>query len=376
MSRKFLAPILVLAALVFAACERNANQTAGNAAAGNSSSSNAAAAALPGGISGGNSAQAASDLFSSFPESQAVIFMNGDRIQQAIRAVAPQKYDQMFNDAQREMGFDIRRVRTVGLGIRVREPISPNTPPDFIVILKGDVTAEMIATEMAKNARGGRRQETYNGKTIEILTMRAAPSTTGNSSYTPPPSSDPFPEAAIASISADTVAIGVPNYVKSAIDAAGGSAPRLRQDLVDAVSRNSDALMSIAGNIPPSLSDMIRSQGVLRSNPEAERLVLAMRGVQAFVNMTGSDFVIQLNGTMDTADNATYLSGLVARMKSELETQINSAPPSSNPNAEADKQAALSILRSITNTASGNEVRLSVTVPQSLVQQMVQREMR
>ena len=368
MKRKILAPILVLAVLAMAACERNANQPAGNLAAGGNTNAAAGASGAAGGP------VAAGDILTSFPDSQAIMFANGERIVEAIRRVVPpERYDQMFAEAQREMGFDPRLIRIGAVGFRVREPITSASQPEFLVVIKGNITPDLVITQMAKEARGGRRQEPYNGRNIEILTMRAPYTPPPGSTYTPPP--DPFNEMAVVGLSGDTVAFGVLGYVRSAIDAADGRSGRLRQDLISVVTSNSDSLVSMAGDVPSTFADFLRAQGMMR-DPEANRILSSLRQIQAFVTMSGSDFGIQLNAKMDSADSANYLNGLIARMKMEFQTQLQSAPPPPNPNQAEDMRAALTLLNSITNTANGDTVSIGVTIPQSFIQSQVQRQMR
>lgn len=369
MNRKTFVPILSLALLFATACQRTANDNA-------ASNANVSANANVSQASGGAGAQnAASDIFSTFPDSQAVIFANGSRIVEAMQRVMPaEQFNQMFQEAQRETGFDIRSIRHAAMGIRLNEPITPSTQPDILVVLKGNFPADQLISQMRSKAAGGTRQETYNGRTIEIMTQRAPYQPTQGGAY-PPPSTDPLNEMAVLSLNPETLILGTPSYVRLAIDANAGTTGRLRQDLLDVVTRNSDSLLTMVGNAPPSLTAFMRQQGMMQ-NPEFDRIFSALRQTQIIVNMTGSDFVLQVNAKMDNQDSANYLNGLVARTKMEFETRFQSMPPPPNPQEAQNIQSLRTFLNSIQSTVNGDEVRISVNVPISSVQSLVQSQMR
>jgi hypothetical protein len=376
MNRKILAALLALATLFALACQNAGNNPAGaNGVAANGAAANGAANAGPGaggtttGSIGGSGA--VRDVIAAFPDSKAVGFAYVNRIlTQALPAggMPQSELDRMYADAQRE-GFDPRSIDLVVAAIRYTEPVSPNTIPEFLIVAKGSFNAtdviEKIKAKATKDAPG--RQETYKGKTLEIF------STTHPGATRP----EPIPEVAITSFDNGTVVGGVPAYVRSAIDAAEGG-PRVRQDIIDLATANSDSLISFAGDVPPSLIELLRSAGGMRSNPDAERAFRAIRQLQLSIGMNATDYTLNTKARTDTPENATWMSSTgttqLAQLKQLLQTQISQAPPSAPPSQVEQMQLVLNILNSLNVSSSGNEVSVNLSVPISTVRSLVQKE--
>ncbi|HEX7175829.1 MAG TPA: hypothetical protein VF240_11270 [Pyrinomonadaceae bacterium] len=343
------------------------------------------------------SAQGARDLLTNFPDSQFVMYVNSQRIfNEALPRVVPQaKLDKMFADALREAKFDMRSIHFVAVGARFKEPMSLKTPPEFIFMLKGDFNADGLLSmaRLALNESG--TSENYKGRTLTIFKMKkvlpppppaggtgsgtGSGAGSGAGSSTAPQASDlPFSELAAVSFDPNTLVVGIPAYVRAAVDAAGGDQQgRIRADLLDLVTRNPDNLLSFAGDIPSSLSDMMKSVGAPQ-NEEINRVVASLRQVQMAVQMTAEDFGVQSIVKTDTAENANGLNGLIsmglsfARMG--IEGQLQKVPASKPQEREA-MQAALDAITSVRNAATDNEVQVNISVPQAKIATFVEREM-
>ena len=333
------------------------------------------------------SAQGAREHLTNFPDSQVVMYVNSQRIfNEALPRVIPQaELDKMFADALREAKFDMRSIHFVAVGARFQEPVSLKTPPDFIVMVKGDFNADGLLSmaRMALNEDGA--GEDYKGRTLTIFKLKKkaqpAPASAGGAGSAPAPalsSGMPFSELAAVSFDANTLVVGVPAYVRAAVDAAAGDQQgRLRADLHDLVTRNPDNLLSFAGDIPASLTDMMKSVGAPQ-NEEINRVVASLRQVQLAVQMTAEDFGLESIVRTDTAESANGLNGLVsmglsfARMGIEEKLQ---KVPASRPREREAMQAVLDAITSVRNTASDNEVQLNFSVPQAKIATFVQQEM-
>ena len=332
------------------------------------------------------SAQGARDLLTNFPDSQVVMYVNSQRIfNEALPRVVPQaELDKMFADALKETKFDMRSIHFVAVGARFKEPMSLKTPPDFIVMVKGDFNADglMSMARIAFNEDGA--SEDYKGRTLTIFKMKKkaqpppAPADGAGSGPAKPPSDFPFSELGAVSFDANTLVFGVPAYVRAAVDAAAGDQQgRIRADLLDLVTRNPDNLLSFAGDIPASLTDMLKSVGAPQ-NEEINRVVASLRQVQLAVQMTAEDFGVQSIVRTDTAESANGLNGLVsmglsfARMG--IEGQLQKVPAGKPQEREA-MQAVLDAIGSVRNTATDNEVQVGLSVPQAKIATFVQQEM-
>ena len=373
MNRKILGALLALAALFALAC-----RDAGNSAAGvNGAANGAANVAAPGGATGagggtttgatGGGTAAARDVIATLPDSKAVGFAYVGRIlTNALPAAGAPEADlrRMYEDAQRDAGFDPRSIDVVVAAIRYTEPITPNTYPEFLVVAKGSFNAADLIARMRAKEKNPSREENYKGRTLNIVS-------TSNPAI---PSSRPlpYPEIAVTTFDTGTIVGGVPAYVRAAIDAADGGA-RVRPDLIDLAAGNSDALVSFAGDVPPSLVDLLRSAGGVGTNPDAERAFRAIRQLQFSLGMTSTDYTLNTRARTDTPENANWMSSTgttqLGQLKQMLQAQLNQSPP----NQVEQMQLMLNILSSVNITSSGSEVRVDMSVPINTIRTLVQK---
>ena len=371
MNRKTLAALLVVASLFAAACQQGANQTAANGAANGSVNGAPGAPGAAGAIGGGAGGAVARDVLVTFPDSKALGYVNIGRIfKEALPAAGvPQaELDKMYADMQRGTeGFDVRSIDTVMAGIRYTEPLSKDTMPEFLVVAKGSFNAADLIGKMKAKSKNPIRQEDYKGRTLEIMST----SNPGNPSSRP----EPYPEIAVTSFDSGTIVGGVPAYVRAAIDAADGG-PRVRTELIDLVTRNSaDTLISFAGDVPPSLADLIRGAGGMGGNPEAERAFRAIRQLQFSIGMNPTDYTLNTLTRTDTPDNATWMSSTVTTQLGQFRTMLEGQLNQARPDQVEQMQLVLAVLRSVNVSASGNEVRFDMNIPVNTVRTLVQKQM-
>src|SRR2546423_4280733 len=204
----------------------------------------------------------------SFPDSQAVLFINAHRIVNEMlpRVMPAVEYQEMLAQAQK-VGFDARGLEYVAVGARFAEPAPPSGLPEFVVIVHGNFNADSMLTLARvglESEKVTRRQETYGTKTLEIIdTANVGKMMEGNTEGKPEEQSkpSPYPEIAATAFDANTIIVGVPAYVKAAIDAAGGQG-RLKSSTLELASHDPQTLWSLTAEIPPTLSDTIHKFGM------------------------------------------------------------------------------------------------------------------
>lgn len=329
------------------------------------------------------SAQTAREILSTFPDSQALLYVNTRRVfEEALPRVVPaQELEKGFADIQKETSFDVRSIHFVAVGARFKEPFSTKVPPDFVVLVKGTFNADALLSLARMAAQGSYRQETYKGRTLDIFNFakKETPATTQGNQAPPKQQSTPFPIPELAAVTFDpnTVMIGVPDFVRTAVDASEGGQGRVRADLLDLVARNPDTLVSLGGDIPPALLDLVKSMG-MPPNAELEKVVGSLRQVQTSVSMNANDFGAHSIVRTDTPENAQTLNGLVtiglgfARMGIEQEL---SKVPANKPTEKEAMQTVLNLISTLRNAANGNEVQLDASIPQATVAEFVRKEM-
>ncbi len=326
---------------------------------------------------------AAREVLSTFPDAQALFYVNTRRIfDEALPRVVPsQKLEKAFADIQKQSSFDPRSIHFVALGMRYKEPLSMQTPPDFIVLVKGSFNADSLLSLLRVAAEGSYTQEKHGARTINVFNLKkqANKDEQTDAQQAAKPQNNPFPvsEIAAVAIDANTMVFGIPGYVKAAIDATDSGQGRVRADLVDLVARNPDNLMSFGGDIPASLNDLGKGMGVPQ-NAELERVVRSLRQLQFSVNMNAADFGAQTILRTDTQESAQVIDGFVTIGlgfgRTAIEGQLNKVP-ANKPREREAMQAALNALETLRHTVNNNELQIDVSVPQATIASFVERAM-
>lgn len=316
----------------------------------------------------------------SFPESQAVLFINARRIiHEALpRTIPPAEYDKLLAEPQKA-GFDIRQLDYAVAGIRFADPAKPAGLPEVIVVIKGSFNADAllalgrVALGTQKEIRS--RQETYGSKTIEIIDtsfMNNPPKPSADGSATPPKPS-PYPEVAIMALDANTLVAGVPAYVRSFVDSAGGQG-RLKASTVELAAKDPNSLWSLTADIPASLPEYIKGLG-MPSNAEAEQMLTWLRQISLSQGMDAVNFSLQAAVMLDSPEHASALSGIVRMGVTAAQAALN-AEVAKKPGKEGDEpRMALGVVKTMVNRAEGNTLILSASVPQATIAAMVKKQM-
>lgn len=313
-----------------------------------------------------------------FPDSQAVLFVNVRRIVgEAMPRVLPAAEYQKILAEPRKVGFDVRSVDYAVAGVRFADPPSPSGLPEFVVVVKGSFNADSLLT-LARLGLGSQkdlptRQESHGGRTVEIINIEKMFEGEPKEGEQRKPS--PYPEIAVTALDANTLVAGVPAYVRAAIDSMSGGQGNLRAGLVDLGSRDPQALWSLSAELPPGLAEYARKFG-MPPNSEAEKMIGWFKQISLSNGMDALNFTIRAAVGTDSAEHASALSGMVnmgitaARSAAEADIAKKKAKPAESRQA----QMALNALRSFTNQTEGNTLLLGVTVPQSMVSEIVRKE--
>jgi hypothetical protein len=333
----------------------------------------------------------AREAVASLPESQGVLVVNARRItNEALpRVIPPAEIEKFVAEVRKSVNVDLRAVEFVALGVRLRDG-STAVFPDMGLVVRGGFNADALLTFVRMAQAGQYRPETHGGKTIDIFKINFEgdkPPADGAAQPQPDasqPQSSPMKlpnEIALVSLGADELLVGTPDYVRSAIDARAGAGARIRADLAELALRDTAALVSVAAELPPGLSKYLGTAdaatgGAMSAvmNDEIKRLVDAIRQVQASVNMTPAQFGVQTTVRTDRPEDARALSGLVAfgvnLAEQELQKGVAAAKTQK---ARADATQLLGLVRALSNTTSGNDMTLSLSVAQTTVANFVKQ---
>jgi hypothetical protein len=322
-------------------------------------------------------APSAREDLSSLPESQGVLFINTRRITNEVlpKVVPASKYEGAFDTAKKMANIDLRQIDYVLVGVRMTDaPSSGTVPVEAGLIIKGGFNADALLSFVRMSQQGQYREETHAGKTLTIFKTdfdNGGDKKKVAATSDAPKSKDAFPsEMAAVSLGADSLLIGTPAYVAAALDARGGAGARVKSDLVELALKDNDALVSFAGEMPPSVSKYLDSSAGGMSggfvNDEMKRLIDSVRQIQISLNMTPAQFGLQATLRTNTPEDARAISGFVTTGVSFAESEARK-DAARKVVATPMEARVLTLIRSITNTVRDNELLLGVSVPQEMV---------
>ena len=316
-------------------------------------------------------AQDARSTLTNFPESHAVLYINARRLinEAAPAVVPPEVLNKAIGDAKQFI--DLNGLDYVIAGARLRGEVSLKNIPEVLLIVRGNFSADGLLSAARMAGQGMYVQETYGGKSLNVFTLNKPAATDGEQS------SKKFPVDQIAAVALDanTLAIGIPAYLRDAIDAsAGGDKARLKPELVDLALRDANTLVSLVTEVPPAMSQHLRAFGV-PPNAEADRLIDALRQVQLSVNMQPSTFGVQSILRMENSEAAMTLSGLVNMGANFAKGEIAKELQKKTGGERDDMASLLRVLETLTNATRDNEVVLGLTFQQASLAEVIKRQM-
>ena len=318
---------------------------------------------------------------SSLPDSHAVLYVNARRVINDVlpKLMPPAEYQKMLTQAQ-QVGFDPRGVEYVAVGARFADTPTINTPPDFVVVVRGAFNADTLLALgrvglEAKQLKS--RQETYGSRTLEILDLQelSKPPEGAGDGAAKPPSSIPYREVAVVALDANTLVFGVPAYVKAALDASGGQGV-LKASLVDLAAREPQALWSLTADLPPNLAQYMHKVGA-PSNKEFDEMVGWLKQVSIAQGMDALNYTLSAAVLTDAPEHASAYSGLVRMGLMAAQTALSAEAAKQTPRHKDYKRtrAALNTIKTFVNRTEGNTLILSASVPQAAVAEFIKQEM-
>ncbi|HYP01027.1 MAG TPA: hypothetical protein VER76_12615 [Pyrinomonadaceae bacterium] len=323
-------------------------------------------------------AQDARSALANFPESQAVLYINAKRLinEAAPSVVPPEMLNKALNDARQFI--DLNGLDYVIAGARLRGEVSMKNPPEVLLIVRGSFSADGLLSAARMAGQGMYVQETHGGKTVNVFTLnKPAPAPADGASGGEQPSKKfPVDQIAAVALDANTLAVGIPAYLRDAIDASAGGqqGARLKPELVDLAVRDANTLVSLVTDVPPAMSQHLRKLG-MPPNAEAERLIDALRQVQLSVNMQPGTFGVQSIMRMENSEAASTLSGLVNMGANLAKGEIAKNVQKKTGSEKDDMTALLRVFETLTNTTRDSEVVLGLSFQQAGLAEVIKRQM-
>lgn len=307
--------------------------------------------------------QAIVSSLSTLPDADMLVYINSQRILNEIvpKFMPAKDLEEMrkgFEQAKQMAGIDPTKIDYIVIATRFRKPTDDLNfqPPEFMVVASGDFSAESLIT-LARMASGGKlRDEKYGTKTLGLMTIDPIVKESEKNPFL-----KSFTEVGIVSLNGNTIAAGTPGYLRAAIDAGDGK-ERISTEALNSLVRDSNVLISIAGT---PWNSFAKSFGMLgtETNPRAARCESKIGDIYAALTMDATNFIIRGVANADNPDTAKIFANLYSGL---LRYATSSIP---DPSAQ-------SLLKGLAITAEGDEVLLRADVPQQMVIDLMQKQMK
>jgi hypothetical protein len=307
-------------------------------------------------------AQIVSSL-ASLPEADTLIYINPQRIlNEVVPKFMPAKdvegMRKGFEEVRKNAGIDPTKIDYIVIAVRFKKPTADLNfqPPEFMAIASGDFSADSLLV-LARMASGGKlRDEKYGTKTLGLMTIDPVVKMAEQN-----PLLKSFTEVGIVSLSANTIAVGTPGYLRAAIDAGDGK-DRISTETLNSLVRDPNALLSIAGTPWHSFAKGFGMLGT-ETNARAPRCESKIGDFYVALTMDATNFMLRGISNADNPDTAKIISRLYSGLLAYATQSIPDA-------------TAKSLLKNIAITAEGDEVRLSADIPQQMVVELIQQQMK
>lgn len=248
-------------------------------------------------------------------------------------------------DFKARTGIDARAFNRLIVGARIVRLASGAVKIDNVTaIARGPVNSAALGAAIRASSKGTVTEQAYNGKTIYVTTINDRIKLFGIAKMR-------VGELAVAALDAETVALGEPSDVRSAIDAQAGRVPRADMALLS-FPKGPDDFIGFAGNVPPGTL-----AGVETGLPNVDRAIASIQGFYGSVASTTAGLQLMATLRAGSAADAKQLYDTVDALRQIAPGLISMA-------GEKGKFAQNAI-NSLKLSTKGNEVQLRLEVPQS-----------
>ncbi|MGI8837668.1 MAG: hypothetical protein ACR2H4_13675 [Pyrinomonadaceae bacterium] len=348
----FIAACLLVASLTGATMQA---QTPGTVNAGTTATISTVPASSP-------AAQIVSSL-ANLPEADALIYVNPQRI---LNEVAPkfmpakdvEGMRKGFEEVRKNAGVDPTKIDYIVIATRFKKPTADLNfqAPEFLAIASGDFSSDSLIVLARMASQGRLRDEKYGARTLGLMTIDPVAKMAEKN-----PLLKSFTEVGIVALNANTIAVGTPGYLRAAIDAGDGK-ERINTETLNSLVRDPNALLSIAG---APWHAFAKSFGMLgtEANARDPRCNSKIGDFYIALTMDATNFMLRGASNADNPDTAKIISKLYTGLLAYARQSIP------DPTAQ-------SLMKNIAITAEGDEVRLNADIPQQMVVDLIQQQMK
>lgn len=248
-------------------------------------------------------------------------------------------------------GIDARQFDSVAVGMNFVKRSETVITTDIVALAQGRFSAPaMIAAARIVN-KGKYQEEKYGGQTIYTFNLNERVKILGLFNMR-------VSDVSAVALDANTLALGDLVSVKAAIDARTGKA-RLNPELVQLATRNPNAILGFASNVPPSIA-----QSAIVDNEEISKSLASIRQAYGSIGTTPTGFDMLVVARTEKPDQAKSLSDSFAALKQFSGFLVAQLP--------ADKgKLAQNVIDSLKVTTEGNDLQIRLEVAQTDIATLV-----
>jgi hypothetical protein len=292
------------------------------------------------------------DIFSFVPASDGVAVVDANRLLNEtlprVFAGDAAKLAQINSELDKfktETGIDPRAFDRVVVSARYTHPSPTVTKLEPVAIAQGRFDARAVTLAARLAGKGKVREEKYRGATIVVLTINDQMKLFGLWNMR-------VRDLAITALNANTVALGTPENVRTAIDA-GRTARRDSVELVSLATRDRQAVIGFGANVPKTLwSNMNLGTDAIAQD------VGSIRQAYGSVGTTETDVALTIVARTETPAAAKSLGDTLTGLKQLAGMLVMSMRP--------DRRAlAQSAVANLTINTRTNEVEIRTQVAAS-----------
>lgn len=308
-------------------------------------------------------AQTSSSGLPNLPEADALVYLNLRRIlSEMLPSILPEKsladVKAKIDEVKKTTGIDLYGVEHAVIAMRMGKMGPGSTIPDFVLVVHGSFNADALLSLARMGLQGKFQDEKYGSKTVTTVKISDLMKMGDGKNTTPLPI--PVSELSMTALDGGTIAVGNLSYVKAAIDASGGQGG-IKPELTALAMRQPDALLSIAGLIPPGLLNNLVPKE-MKGNEELDKLVSGLDQLYLSLGMSAEQFTLLLMVRTASADQANTLKGLA-----EMGTHALGS--------NSKDKTLQEILGNTKITTEGNEVQLRTGIAKDAVAGFVRNMM-
>jgi hypothetical protein len=307
--------------------------------------------------------QAVDPLVAMLPESEAVAVFDAARffsvgLPQLLSANQPllAEMNAKLDKMQSDIGIDLRKFERVAMGLSMAPSAAKKVSAEPVVIARGSFTAGALLGLAKIASNGGYREEKIGARTIYIFTPKNDPAKTGTKPG-PTPSSGVVDQAldklsreiAVTALDDRTLAVGTVERVRQTVN----GRTHVANDVTALLPVNSSPILSFAARIPVDAA-----KSVTTGNDELANNINSIRYMWGTADAGDGSANLQVSARTTNADQAQKLLEMLQGLQMVGKSFLGSAKT-------PDKLAMGRIIDSAKLVKAGNDVSLSLVVPQS-----------